>query len=81
VLGAKVKVETLDGRISLAVPPGSQSGQKLRLRGRGMPQREGGRGDLIVELTIVAPPKPSARERELFERLAKESAFDPRSMT
>jgi len=78
VLGAKVTVETLDGSLSLAIPAGSQSGQKLRLRGRGMPQREGGRGDLIVELAIMAPAKPTERERELFGQLARESAFDPR---
>lgn len=79
-LGAKVEVRTLDGQVTLTVPAGAQSGQKLRLRGKGLPQRAGnnGRGDLLVHLKTVVPTKLSDREKELFETLAKESKFDPR---
>lgn len=77
-LGATVEVATADGRASLRVPPGSQSGQVLRLRGTGLADGEGGRGDVLVELRIVVPARLDAAERELFERLASESKFRPR---
>lgn len=77
-LGAKVPVGLIDGEASVSVPAGSQSGSKLRLRGQGLPRREGGRGDVLVELVIAVPSELSARERELFETLARESRFDPR---
>jgi len=80
-LGAKVPVETLDGPIMVTIPPGSQSSQKLRLRDKGLPQRgqKNSRGDMLVQLKIVVPKNLTDRERELFELLAKESSFDPRS--
>lgn len=78
VLGAKVTVPTVDGRINLMVPSGSQSGQVLRVRGKGMPISRGRFGDLLVNIRIVVPKRLSARERYLFEELAKESRFDPR---
>ena len=77
-LGAKVLVPTVDGRINLAVPAGTQSGQSLRVRGKGMPVAPGRYGDLLVNIRIVVPQHLSARERHLFEELAKESGFDPR---
>lgn len=79
-LGAKVEVGTLDGQVTLTVPAGAQSGQKLRLRQKGLPLRQGGdgRGDLLVHLKTVVPKQLSDREKELFEALAKESEFDPR---
>lgn len=79
VLGAKVPVPTVDGRINLTVPAGTQSGQTLRVRGKGMPVSWGRFGDLLVTTRIVVPKRLSARERNLFEELAKESRFDPRS--
>jgi len=80
-LGAKIPAETLDGEVTLTLPPGSQSGQKLRLRGKGLPQRShpGQRGDLLVHLKIVVPKTLSNKEKELFEALNKESTFDPRA--
>lgn len=78
-LGAKVPVPTIDGKINLTVPAGTQSGQTLRVRGKGMPVSSGRYGDLLVNLRIVVPKHLSARERHLFEELAKESRFDPRS--
>lgn len=77
-LGGKVLVPTVDGRISLTIPAGSQSGQTLRVRGKGMPLAQGGYGDLLVNIRIVVPKHLSARERHLFEELTKESRFDPR---
>ncbi len=79
-LGAKVPVRTLDGQVTLTVPPGSSSGQKLRLRDKGLPQRgkKGKRGDLLVHLKIVVPKQLNEKEKELFESLKKESKFDPR---
>jgi curved DNA-binding protein len=77
-LGAKVMVSTVDGRINLTVPAGSQSGQTLRVRGKGMPVAPGRYGDLLVNIRIVVPQHLSARERHLFEELAKESRFNPR---
>jgi DnaJ-class molecular chaperone len=78
VLGAKVTVPTLDGSVEMTIPPGSQGGQRLRLRGKGIPRKSGGRGDLYVTLKIMVPPKPTAEERELFEKLAATSGFNPR---
>ncbi len=76
-LGAKVEVPTLGGRVTLSIPPGSQSGQKLRLRSRGLPGDPA--GDQYVRLLIVNPPTDSARVQELFRRLRDEAAFDPRA--
>lgn len=78
VLGAKVPVVTLDGELKVTVPPGSQSGQKLRLKGKGLPDKEGGRGDLFCQLRVVVPSRPTAAERELYEKLAATGGFDPR---
>lgn len=72
-------VPTMDGRINLTVPAGTQSGQALRVRGKGMPVASGGHGDLLVHVRMVVPKHLSARERHLFEELAKESHFDPRT--
>jgi curved DNA-binding protein len=78
VLGGRVPVETLDGEVDLIIPPGSQGGQQLRLRGRGLRRRQGGSGDLYVRLKIVVPTYPSAEEKRLFQRLAEVSSFKPR---
>ena len=78
-LGATVKVPTPGGgRVSLKVPPGSQDGRKLRLRGKGMPKLKGGHGDLHVELRVQIPGKLTKDQKQLFEKLA--ATFpDPRS--
>lgn len=78
VLGARVPVVTLDGPVDLTIPAGSQAGRKLRLRARGLRRRDGGSGDLYVRLNVVVPTRPSAEERELFQRLAAVSSFRPR---
>jgi curved DNA-binding protein len=78
-LGADVPVPTLDGNAQVKVPPGSSSGRRLRLRGQGLPGSAGAQaGDLYAVLTIRVPSKLTKKERELFERLASVSKFDPR---
>lgn len=79
VLGATVEVPTLEGKVEVTIPPGSQNGQTLRLRGQGMPRREGGRGDQLVRLKVVLPTKPSAQEKRLFEELARLRKDNPRA--
>ena len=77
-LGATVSVETPTGTARVRVPPGSSSGRRLRLRGRGLPQRGGGSGDLHAIVKIVVPKELSDHERELYEQLAEAQAPDPR---
>jgi curved DNA-binding protein len=78
VLGASVEVPTLEGKKRVKVPPGSSTGRKLRLRGEGFPGPRGGHGDLYAVLKVEVPKKPTDEERELFERLAEVSKFNPR---
>src|SRR5262245_23610897 len=78
-LGAQVEVPTLDGAVSMRVPAGAKSGQKLRLAGKGLPRPGGGAGDLYAVLNIVVPPAASEREKKLYEELRAGSKFDPRS--
>jgi molecular chaperone DnaJ len=79
-LGAKIEVPTLDGRAQLRVPPGTSSGQKLRLREKGVPSaRAGGeRGDLYVQLQVVVPKPVDERVRNLLKELQKLEPEDPR---
>jgi curved DNA-binding protein len=79
-LGTKVEVPTLDGPVKMTIPEGSQGGQRLRLRGQGLRRRHGGRGDQYLQLKIVIPPKLSAKEKEMFGKLAAESRFNPRDL-
>ena len=80
-LGAKIEVPTIDGRALLKIPPGTQSGQKLRLREKGVPSatREGVRGDEIVEITVTVPMPRDERTKELLRELAKLNPEDPRA--
>ncbi|MEY2553148.1 MAG: curved DNA-binding protein [Ilumatobacteraceae bacterium] len=77
-LGANVAVDTPGGEGKLKVPPGTSSGRRLRLRGRGMPNPRGERGDLYAEARIMVPATLSDDERRLFEELGRASTFDPR---
>jgi curved DNA-binding protein len=77
-LGATVPVPTLTGTAQVRVPPGSSSGRQLRLRGRGLPTRAGGHGDLHAIVKITVPKHLSDEERDLFEKLAAASGFEPR---
>jgi len=78
-LGAQVDVPTLEGGVSMKVPPGSKGGQKLRLAGKGLPRPGGGAGDLYAVLNIVVPATLTEREKKLFEELREASRFDPRN--
>ncbi|HVC46707.1 MAG TPA: J domain-containing protein [Terracidiphilus sp.] len=79
-LGAKVDVPTIDGRAQLKIPPGTQSGQKLRMRDRGVEsaQHAGQRGDQIVTVEVVVPQLQDERSREIMRELAKLNNQDPR---
>ncbi|NLE21355.1 MAG: molecular chaperone DnaJ [Actinobacteria bacterium] len=78
-LGATVRVPTPGGgRVSLKVPPGSQDGRTLRLKGKGMPKLKGGHGNLLVRLRVQIPGKLTKEQKRLFEQLATTLA-DPRS--
>jgi curved DNA-binding protein len=76
-LGAKVAVPTLGGTVELTIPPGAQSGQKLRLRGRGFPGTPG--GDQLVTIKLVTPAAQSAQAKEAYERMRQEFDFDARA--
>jgi molecular chaperone DnaJ len=79
-LGAKVDVPTIDGRAQLKIPPGTQSGQKLRMRERGVEssQHPGKRGDQIVTIEVTVPKLSDERSREIMRELAKLNNQDPR---
>jgi curved DNA-binding protein len=76
-LGAKVAVPTLKGTVELTVPAGAQSGQKLRLRARGLPGSPA--GDQMVVIKLVTPAAQSAGEKEAYERMKRDFKFDPRA--
>jgi DnaJ-class molecular chaperone len=79
VLGAKVEVPTVEGPVTMTVPPGTSSGARLRLRGRGIKRPDGSRGDQIARVEIVAPKlnPEDAETRKLFEEIAARSAQAP----
>ena len=80
-LGAKIEVPTIDGRTLLKIPPGTQSGQKLRLREKGVPSatKDGVRGDEIVEIKVTVPMPRDEKTKELLRELAKLNPEDPRA--
>lgn len=78
VLGTNLSVPTMDGSVNIKIPPGTQTGQKLRVRGRGLPQRTGPAGDLIVVAQIEVPGEITDEERKLWTQLAGISKFQPR---
>ena len=75
-LGAEVPVALPGGALSVRIPAAAQAGKQLRVRGKGLPSDPP--GDLYIELRIVAPPAATPKAKELYEALAKETAFDPR---
>ncbi|MEW6754391.1 MAG: DnaJ C-terminal domain-containing protein [Candidatus Latescibacterota bacterium] len=72
-LGGRARLRTLDGAVEVKIPPGSSSGRRIRLRGRGYPGGGGQRGDLYAEIRLVVPRELSPQQRELFRRLAQVS--------
>ncbi len=77
-LGGKVKVQTVDGAVTLSIPKGSQNGRKLRIRGKGMPKRDGAAGDIIVQLEIRMPDHLTNEEEQLLREISTKSQFNPR---
>jgi len=78
-LGAKVEVPTIDGPSTIKIPPGTQNGQRLRLRGKGTPSLRGNvRGDQFVEVQVVVPRVADERSKEILRELAKLNPEDPR---
>nr|BFE28016.1 J domain-containing protein [Actinomadura rugatobispora] len=77
-LGTTAPVDTPGGEAKVGVPPGSSSGRRLRLRGRGLPDPRGAPGDLYARVRVLVPGKLTGEERRLFEELAAASSFDPR---
>ena len=78
VLGTRIEVPSLDGPVKLRVPPGTQAGQRFRLRGRGVPTAAGTRGDLIVEARLVLPPVVDERSKELMREFGRLNNEDVR---
>jgi molecular chaperone DnaJ len=78
MLGARISVPTLEGHVSLRVPPGTQAGQRFRISGRGAPGVSGQRGDLVVEAKIVLPTSVDERSRELMREFARLNSEDVR---
>lgn len=79
VLGGNLSVPTLEGHVNIKVPPGTQNGQKLRVRHRGLTSRAGERGDLLVVIQVEVPVRITEAERNLWRKLAETSKFNPRT--
>ena len=78
LFGARVEIPVVGGKAAVRVPAGTQSGKRLRLKGRGLRKSKSDRGDLFAVMRIVVPPNPTDDERRLFSELARVSRFAPR---
>lgn len=79
VLGARIKVPTVDGAVSLTIPAGANTGRRLRLKGKGMPEKGGGaRGDQIIHLDVMLPEKTDPDLKRFLEEWSKRNAYDVR---
>ncbi len=72
VLGDKIEIPTLEGKVKLKIPAGIQSGKLIRIRGKGIPRATGGKGDQFVEIQIKTPKKISQKVRNLLKKLKQE---------
>ncbi len=78
-MGAKVEVPTLDGSAVLKIPPSTSSGQKLRLKGKGLINpKTNSKGDMIVEIKIVPPPTKDIEVRRLLKIIEEKAPYNPR---
>ena len=78
-LGGKIEIPTLDGKTIIKIPPSSHSGQKLRLRGKGIGSaKTKKKGDMVVEIQIICPPVKDLEVRQLFKKLAEKEPYNPR---
>ena len=75
-LGAKVSIPTLGGKVDMKLPPNTQSGKKLRLKGRGLPGKEP--GDQYIQLQIMTPQADTNELKKLYKKMAEISDFNPR---
>lgn len=78
-LGTRVKIEAIDESANIYVPQGIASGERIRIPQKGYKDGKGGRGDLIAEIKIVVPKKPSEEEIEIYKKLKDISKFEPRN--
>jgi molecular chaperone DnaJ len=78
VLGARIEVPTLTGRVRLALPPGSQAGRRFRARGHGLPRAAGGAGDLIAQIRIVLPAPVDERSKDHIREFGRLNQEDVR---
>ena len=78
-LGTRTKVHSIDDEMAVYIPQGIQSGEKIRIPGKGYKNGQGGRGDLVAEIKIVVPKKLTEEEKKMFEKLDHISTFDPRN--
>ncbi|HUE45430.1 MAG TPA: DnaJ C-terminal domain-containing protein [Aestuariivirgaceae bacterium] len=79
VLGGKIEVPTVSGRVALTIPKGSSSGQTLRLRGKGVKTRDGKHGDQLVRLKVVMPPQIDSELQEFMQKWREGHRYDPRA--
>jgi molecular chaperone DnaJ len=79
-LGSKITVPTLDKPVTVKVPPGTQHGRTLRVRGKGAPRSDGSVGDLLVKIELVVPQNLSAKEKEALENFAQLHSASPREL-
>lgn len=77
-LGTKANLNTIDEEATIIVPKGTQSGELLRIQGKGYKDGKGGRGDLVAEVKIVIPKEMNEKEKSLFQELSQVSNFEPR---
>jgi len=78
IIGVKIPVETIDGKVNLTIPKGAQNGKQLRVKGKGLTNKNGKAGDIIVTLDVHLPDELSEKEEKLIKSLAKTSQFNPR---
>lgn len=78
-LGTRTKVQSIDDEATVYIPQGIQSGEKLRIPGKGYKNGQGGRGDLVAEVKIVVPQKLTDEERKIYQKLNNISTFNPRN--
>ncbi len=78
-LGAMITVNLIDGNLKVRIPENTQSGQQLRLAGKGIPSNPP--GDLLLDIQVVLPPANTVRAKEIYQTMARELAFDPRSQS
>lgn len=79
-LGTKTSIESIGETVALYVPPGMQSGEQVKIPQKGYIDGKGGRGDLVAEVKIMVPTNLKENEKELFEKMAEISTFNPRKM-